>query len=42
VKIKLTEHPDFAWVKWNPPHRIQSQTIDPLLAAVEKWVSESQ
>lgn len=38
VKIKLTEHPDFEWVRWNPPHQIQEQTIDPLLAAVEKFL----
>ncbi len=38
VKIKLTEHPDFEWVKWNPPHKIQAQTIDPLLAAVEDFL----
>lgn len=38
VKIKLTEHPDFEWVPWNPPHRIQEQTIDPLLAAVEQFL----
>lgn len=39
VKIKLTEHPDFQWVPWNPPHRIQQQTIDPLLAAVEAYLN---
>jgi len=31
---KLTEHPDYRWFDWNPPHRIQTQTIDPLLRAV--------
>lgn len=41
VKIKLTEHPDFEWVRWNPPHRIQEQTIDPLLAAVEAFLKGS-
>lgn len=29
-----TEHDGFAWFAWSPPHRIQTQTIDPLLAAV--------
>lgn len=32
--ITPSEHPDFAWFPWAPPHRIQPQTIDPLLAAV--------
>lgn len=41
VKIKLTEHPDFEWVKWNPPHQIQEQTIDPLLEAVEEFLKGS-
>lgn len=31
VKIKLTEHDGYEWFEWNPPHRIQDQTIDPLL-----------
>ena len=36
--LTLTEHGGFAWFDWNPPHRIQTQTIDPLLAAVwEHW-----
>jgi len=42
VKIKLTEHPDYAWIRWNPPHQIQAQTIDPLLAAVEQWEQTSR
>lgn len=37
--IRPTEHEDFAWFAWNPPHRIQEQTIDPLLEAVEKFRS---
>lgn len=32
--LKLTEHEGAQWFHWNPPHQIQSQTIDPLLAAV--------
>lgn len=36
VTIELTEHPGYEWFPWQPPHRIQSFTIDPLLAAVEK------
>ena len=30
----LTEHPNFQWFDWMPPHQIQQQTIDPLLHAV--------
>jgi 8-oxo-dGTP pyrophosphatase MutT (NUDIX family) len=38
VAISPTEHPDFAWFDWRPPHAIQQNTIDPLLAAVaEHW-----
>ena len=36
VPIVLSEHPGYQWFFWNPPHRIQAQTIDPLLAAVER------
>jgi 8-oxo-dGTP pyrophosphatase MutT (NUDIX family) len=36
VPIVATEHIGFVWVSWNPPHRLQAQTIDPLLAAVEQ------
>jgi len=36
VEIKLTEHLGYQWFDWNPPHRIQEQTIDGLLAAVER------
>ena len=33
--VTTTEHGEFAWYKWNPPHQIQEKSIDPLLAAVE-------
>ncbi len=39
AKIKLTEHLGYQWTEWNPPHRIQTQTIDGLLAAVEDYFS---
>ena len=32
VEITPTEHPDYRWFPWEPPHVIQEQTIDPLLA----------
>ena len=34
VKIEPTEHQGFRWVAWSPPHSIQLETIDPLLAAL--------
>ncbi|HMO15737.1 MAG TPA: NUDIX domain-containing protein [Pirellulaceae bacterium] len=37
VKIKPTEHSGFKWSNWSPPHRIQTQTIDPVLHAVETF-----
>ena len=36
--IELTEHPDYQWFNWAPPHSIQSTTIDPLLAEVAKLI----
>jgi 8-oxo-dGTP pyrophosphatase MutT (NUDIX family) len=35
VEIQLTEHPSYRWFRWSPPHRIQAQTVDPLLSATE-------
>lgn len=35
IQIKPCEHDDFIWMEWNPPHQIQSRTIDPLLKQVE-------
>jgi bis(5'-nucleosidyl)-tetraphosphatase len=39
VEIRLTEHTRYEWFAWNPPHRIQSQTIDPLLKHIGKHLS---
>jgi bis(5'-nucleosidyl)-tetraphosphatase len=39
VKIQATEHVGFQWFPWNPPHRIQSRTIDPVLAAVADFLA---
>lgn len=38
VELNLTEHGDAQWFDWNPPHTIQEQTIDGLLAAVAEHV----
>lgn len=40
VDIKVTEHQGFQWRAWNPPHVIQRQTIDPLLAAVQEYLAD--
>ena len=37
VDIQTSEHDGHRWVEWRPPHRIQTQTVDPLLAAVEEY-----
>lgn len=34
IELVCSEHPNYKWWDWNPPHRIQYQTIDPLLASV--------
>jgi 8-oxo-dGTP pyrophosphatase MutT (NUDIX family) len=41
VTITPSEHAGYQWFPWRPPHRIQEQTIDPLLAAVERYISKS-
>ncbi len=37
VTIQLTEHPQYKWFDWNPPHSIWPNTIDPLLAQAEQF-----
>lgn len=39
VQIVPTEHEGFRWVDWDPPHSIQEQTIDPLLAQLELYLA---
>ena len=39
VKIVPTEHTGFRWFPWQPPHRIQAQTIDAVLAEAERFLS---
>ncbi|WP_145267725.1 bis(5'-nucleosyl)-tetraphosphatase [Tautonia plasticadhaerens] len=34
VAIEVTEHLGHEWIEWRPPHDIQPNTINPLLAAV--------
>jgi len=35
--ILVTEHVDYEWFPWQPPHKIQEKTIDPLLAHVDAY-----
>ncbi|RUL88926.1 bis(5'-nucleosyl)-tetraphosphatase [Tautonia sociabilis] len=39
LEITLTEHLGHEWVEWRPPHDIQANTINPLLAAVADHLS---
>ena len=39
VTIEVTEHQGYQWIEWNPPHCIQTNTIDPLLEQVEKHLA---
>lgn len=38
VEIVVTEHQGYAWHDWNPPHRIQEQTINPLLQQLSDFL----
>ncbi|MCA9189386.1 MAG: NUDIX domain-containing protein [Pirellulaceae bacterium] len=38
VAIHLTEHPGYQWFDWSPPHHIQPETIDPLLAQLAEYL----
>lgn len=38
VSVVPTEHLSYQWFDWQPPHRIQEQTIDPLLTQVESFL----
>jgi len=42
VKVAPTEHQGFRWFPWQPPHRIQARTIDPLLAAAERFLAATK
>jgi bis(5'-nucleosidyl)-tetraphosphatase len=38
VPIQVSEHLGHEWFAWNPPHRIQSFTIDAVLAELEQFL----
>ena len=37
--LLLTEHDSAEWFDWDPPHAIQAETIDPLLAAIAEHLA---
>jgi len=37
VDIQLTEHIGYEWIAWKPPHKIQENSIDPLLKQLAKY-----
>ena len=39
--ILLTEHVGYRWQPWSPPHQLQAETIDPLLAALARHVGNA-
>lgn len=41
VAIQTSEHLGFEWFPWRPPHQIQPQTVDPLLAQLESFLQQS-
>ena len=40
VELVMTEHDDFEWRRWQPPHRIQKRMIDAALGAVQRHVEQ--
>ena len=36
--IQVSEHETYQWIHWNPPHRIQQETIDPLLEKITQYL----
>lgn len=40
VDVQVSEHIAFEWVDWNPPHVIERETINALLAAIEQHFAE--
>lgn len=41
VRINVTEHPGYQWFEWRPPHAIQEQTVDPLLACLARYLGKA-
>ena len=41
VEIQITEHVGYRWQKWEPPHSIQAETIDPCLIALADYLRDA-
>lgn len=41
-QVEVTEHIAYQWFQWQPPHTIQPQTIDPLLAAATEHLAANK
>lgn len=41
VEIRVTEHVGYDWRRWAPPHQIQPETIDPLLARLQRHLADN-
>jgi 8-oxo-dGTP pyrophosphatase MutT (NUDIX family) len=41
VSLQATEHLAATWFPWKPPHKIQEQTINPLLEELERHFASS-
>ena len=39
VPIQATEHGGYQWFPWQPPHRLQERTIDPLLVELATFLA---
>ena len=39
--IVHSEHGDHQWIAWDPPHAIQENTVDPLLADVAEKLGDN-
>jgi bis(5'-nucleosidyl)-tetraphosphatase len=38
--IVVTEHQGYEWVRWSPPHALQTLTIDPLLEQLARYFEQ--
>jgi 8-oxo-dGTP pyrophosphatase MutT (NUDIX family) len=41
VEIRVTEHPDYEWREWNPPHSTDSDTIDGALQHLQQFLANA-
>ena len=42
VNIELTEHEGYLWACWDPPHKIQENTINELLKSAAAFLEEKE